>query len=230
MAFFFKQKIGYYDGENKTSFFTTQYNSIVFDSTEEKNTLKSQQLNLTGGTAYLLHLQFTSNQSLNNQLSVILQQNSNISEYLQTIYNEKIPSAINNNILDIVFITQEFDEANYYLLIENKQTINITTCVLSQIKTYPLDTSENKIIHLGIQANPFTYIILDGQILQVGKNGFYEIDGVEIQKFSIAPISPGVFIIDYKYAIEDESQSNQIEENTSQSENSEEAQNEETPI
>lgn len=41
MAFFFKQKIGYYDGENKTSFFTTQYNSIVFDSTEEENTLKS---------------------------------------------------------------------------------------------------------------------------------------------------------------------------------------------
>ncbi len=211
--YFFKQKVGYYDNNNSNIFYGSP-RSIEFDNEEGYFPLQIER-----GTAYLLHLQFTSINS-SHSISITLQDDL----YSQIICNNETffpvsTDDLSNNYnfsIDIVFIDQEFN--NCYLSIEEKDKKKIINpnniiCSLAQINPYQLNENEIKITHLGIQANPFTYIILDGQIVQVGKNGTYEIDEVEIQNFSIAPISPGIFIIDYKYTVGE----NQLEDDTTSS-------------
>lgn len=57
----------------------------------------------------------------------------------------------------------------------------------------------NNITKIGIQANPFTYFLINKEPIRVGRNGIYEVDGINISSIYAAPLSTGSFIIDYKY-------------------------------
>ena len=61
-------------------------------------------------------------------------------------------------------------------------------------------TSNKTITKIGIQANPFTYFVLNQQPIRVGRNGIYQVEGIDINSFYAAPVDESdFFIIDYTY-------------------------------
>lgn len=227
---FFKQKIYSYD-ENEISSFYNSSENINFSKIGDLNVLQSNAIHLEQNSPYLLHFELDSNTAYNMTITINKSFNDQQIQS-QKIYTLKTNASqiVQNISFNIVFTFYDFFDSidNIYLFFQshNNKTISntaIKNCSISKIESQTLDIPENyNINHLAIQANPFTYFILNGEPIRVGKNGLYEIDEIEIDKrIYIAPISPGVAIIDYSYEGIEENTNEEEQENINQEETEE---------
>lgn len=68
-----------------------------------------------------------------------------------------------------------------------------------KIKEENLIQNGKTVTKIGIQANPFTYFLINGEPIRVGRNGIYELQGININSLYAVPLSADNFIIDYLY-------------------------------
>lgn len=64
---------------------------------------------------------------------------------------------------------------------------------------YQIDASIVGISHIGIQARPGALFELNGEIIQMGRSGSYELSNDLVFIESIRPLSLDTFIFDFKY-------------------------------
>lgn len=124
----------------------------------------------------------------------------------QTFYSftKKYKTLQNNVCISTVFVPYSnfqrltWTKSDAFKLNPSKtEQIDIGNVRLYKLKK--LSGLPNNITKIGIQANPFTYFLINKEPIRVGRNGIYEVDGINISSIYAAPLSTGSFIIDYKY-------------------------------
>lgn len=111
----------------------------------------------------------------------------------------------NNTCISTVFVPySDFQELTWIKSsafslnpIDSTEQMDIENVVLYKLKQ--LEGLPKTITKIGIQANPFTYFLLNKEPIRVGRNGIYEIEGINISSIYVAPLTTGNLIIDYKY-------------------------------
>lgn len=66
--------------------------------------------------------------------------------------------------------------------------------------------SQSSLNHIGIWGHPEMYLAINGEQIQIGKNGFYELDDFNITNLGVVVTNPNIdrFSIDYEFVISDD--------------------------
>lgn len=79
---------------------------------------------------------------------------------------------------------------NDYDIIGNPQNV---------IDTVSLQYGINYLNNFGIQARPGSFFAIDNEIIMIGRSGTYEINNDLVRVSNLRLLSPGTYIIDFKY-------------------------------
>ena len=180
-------------------------NPLIIEDTDNRKASIDLQYDLTFDAPYLLlfHIKKNSIGTFNVQLTN--PRNSTLSSQTFYTFTKNYVAKQNNTCISTVFVPySDFQELtwtkssaftlNSTNLTEQTDIKNISLYKLKKLVGLP-----ETITKIGIQANPFTYFLLNKEPIRVGRNGIYEIDGINISSVYAAPLTTGSFIIDYKY-------------------------------
>lgn len=65
-------------------------------------------------------------------------------------------------------------------------------------KNWVTDVFKKEVLKLGVQGDQGLNIILNGELIKMGKNGLFEIDGIEIKHLCFMPRENEYFLVDYE--------------------------------
>ena len=65
-------------------------------------------------------------------------------------------------------------------------------------KNWVTDVFKREVLKLGVQGDQGLNIILNGELIKMGKNGLFEVDGIEIKHLCFMPRENEYFLVDYE--------------------------------
>lgn len=195
---------GYLCSQTDQKFFGTEnvfytLNNDNAEITSKKITITLQNNIFSPEIPYLLHYRIRNN--LKSKIDIYLTGQRNGLEP-QPIYSfNRRKESREKTQVDVVF-TPHIDCNQIQWQFSTK--ITDPSSAIDDIHICPLNelniTQNNKIIKkIGIQGYSFMYIVINGEPIRVGRNGVYELEGINITDVRAAPIADGTFIIDYTY-------------------------------
>lgn len=171
------------------------------------NTKASTDLlsNLIVDAPYLLLFHVGKNSVGTFNIQLTMPADSTLSPQTFYSFTKKYKALQNNVCVSTVFVPYSNFRGLTWIK-SSKFTLKSSTSTeqmdIENVRLYRLKKLQglpNSITKIGIQANPFTYFLINKEPIRVGRNGIYEVDGINISSIYAAPLSTGSFIIDYKY-------------------------------
>lgn len=198
----FNQITKFYDPANQSNVNSFYEKITLGQSLKQKmvdghRTVVLQSINCQPDTPYLLSFRMAKNcvGSFEVQLSdpVDTSLSSQVIYSFTKNYKQEAP-------INIVFVPySNFKEFLWTKIHSPLATNNITDIKLYRIKPLQGLPTYKNITKLGIQARPFTYFLINKEPIRVGRNGIYELEGININSIYAAPLAKDNFIIDYRY-------------------------------
>lgn len=212
----FQQTI-FFGDQSYTFFQSEMINNYIFQYTN--NTHKSISTRVTDNAnssesgflayqPYFLQYDINPNEIIKYKIQLTSPEDRTLSpqtvQLFHKLYINKNSNPTKMNVVFVPFVNFEeltfsrIDDKKINLPLDSNYTFNNVS--IKKMKNLIGTLTNNKTItKIGIQANPFTYFVLNQQPIRVGRNGIYQVEGIDINSFYAAPVDESSFIIDYTY-------------------------------